>query len=193
MSISDLATTDAVISVGAYCSRTRFKRKDGKWENYKKCPLGEIAPFSSYGPDMNGNSRPDVTAPGVMVLSSASRFDSYLMNTLNMRPPAVTWNGQTYPYAMNQGTSMSTPVVTGTVALWLEANPDLTPADVRDALRHTCYQDEWVSGGDRSRWGFGKLDAAAGWRYVQATAQPDVHRGSPVVEVWYCDLTGRMA
>ena len=95
MSISDLATTDAVISVGGYCSRTRFKRKDGKWENYKKCPLGEIAPFSSYGPDMNGNSRPDVTAPGVMVLSSASRFDSYLMNTLNMRPPAVTWNGQT--------------------------------------------------------------------------------------------------
>lgn len=193
MSISDLATTDAVISVGAYCSRTRFKRKDGKWENYKKCQLGEIAPFSSYGPDMNGNSRPDVTAPGVMVLSSASRFDSYLMNTLNMRPPAVTWNGQTYPYAMNQGTSMSTPVVTGTVALWLEANPDLTPADVRDALRHTCYQDEWVSGGDRRRWGFGKLDAAAGWRYVQATAQPDVHHGAPVVEVWYCDLTGRMS
>lgn len=193
MSISDLATTDAVISVGAYCSRTRFKRKDGKWENYKKCPLGEIAPFSSYGPDMNGINRPDVVAPGVMVLSSASRFDSYLMSTLSIRPPAVTLNGQTYPYAMNQGTSMSTPVVTGTVALWLEANPNLTPDDVRDALRHTCYQDEWVSGGDRRRWGFGKLDATAGWRYVQATAQSDVRHLSPVVEVLYYDLTGHIS
>ncbi|MBR3101784.1 MAG: S8 family serine peptidase [Muribaculaceae bacterium] len=192
-SISDLATTDAVISVGAYCSRDRFRRKDGKWETYKDSPLGDIAPFSSYGPDLNGVMRPDVTAPGLMVISSASRYDSYLMGSLQHRPPAVEWGGVTYPYAMNYGTSMSAPAVTGAVALWLEANPRLTPAEVRKTLMLSSYWDHWVAEGDRRRWGSGKLDALAGWRQVRATGVTPPSADATVVSVTYCDLTGRMS
>lgn len=42
----------------------------------------------------------------------------------------VKVNGQHYYYGVMNGTSMATPVVTGIIALWLQANPDLTPADI---------------------------------------------------------------
>ena len=35
------------------------------------------------------------------------------------------------------GTSMSSPAVAGTIALWLQARPDLTPEDVMGVIRRT--------------------------------------------------------
>ena len=35
------------------------------------------------------------------------------------------------------GTSMSTPVVTGIIALWLQADPTLTPAKIKEVLAAT--------------------------------------------------------
>ena len=64
------------------------------------------------------------------------------------------------------GTSMSAAAVSGTVALWMQANPNLSAADVRDILRHTSYKDAQVLNGDAQCWGAGKLDALAGMRYV---------------------------
>ena len=61
---------------------------------------------------------------------------------------------------------MSSPVVAGAVALWMQANPNLTAADVREILRRSSYKDEYVREGNPSRWGFGKLDVNAGMRCV---------------------------
>lgn len=61
---------------------------------------------------------------------------------------------------------MSAPVVSGAIALWLQANPLLSTADVRDVLRHSCYRDGYVKNGNPQRWGAGKLDVNAGIRYV---------------------------
>jgi hypothetical protein len=61
---------------------------------------------------------------------------------------------------------MSAPVVTCAIALWLQANPNLSTADVRNVLQHTSYKDSQVMRGNQERWGAGKLDINAGMRYV---------------------------
>ncbi len=158
-SISDLATTDSVISVGAYCSRRSYVDHNGIPYTYSRSHPGEIAYFSSYGPDENGIVRPDVCAPGLGVISSANRFND---KANRQRWPASVFIGTTeYPYYANQGTSMSAPAVTGTIALMLQINPSLGPRDVRSILRASAITDEMVLAGNIDQWGAGKLDAAA--------------------------------
>ena len=158
-SISDLATTDSVISVGAYCSRSSYVARTGEVVNIANCQPGDIAYFSSYGPDECGVTRPDICAPGMALLSSASRYDS--VSNQGMWPSPVIVDGMEYPYYSNQGTSMSTPVVTGVVALMLQVNGRLGPTEVREALHRSALVDSYVAMGDPRRWGSGKLDAAA--------------------------------
>ena len=158
-SISDLATTDSVISVGAYCSRSSYIEQDGSVYTYSSSFPVDIANFSSYGPDENGVTRPDVCAPGMVLLSSANRYN--ITSNRQHWPAPVMEDGVEYPYYANQGTSMSAPVVTGGIALMLQLNPSLTTSAVRDVIRRSSSRDDYVIGGDISRWGFGKLDVRA--------------------------------
>jgi subtilisin family serine protease len=77
-----------------------------------------IADFSSRGPNIELGIKPDVTAPGVNILSAY-------------------WDGS---YQVLGGTSMSAPHVTGTAALLLELHPNWTPAQVKSALMSTASQ-----------------------------------------------------
>ena len=159
-SISDMATTDSVISVGAYCSRSSYIDKTGEVVNMANCYPGDITYFSSFGPDERGTVRPDICAPGMVLVSSASRYDT--VANRQYWPDPVMKDGTEYPYYVNQGTSMSAPVVTGTVALMLQVNPAMGPAEVREVLQRTSVVDSFVNGsGYPGRWGSGKLDAEA--------------------------------
>ncbi len=81
---------------------------------------GNLALFSSTGPTADGRIKPDVVAHGVGTYIAV---------------PATKVN----PYSgASQGTSLSTPLVAGTAAMILSARPDLTPMQVRDALRTTA-------------------------------------------------------
>ena len=164
-SINDLATTDSVISVGSYNTKQYVPLRDGStyYRPFSK-PM-ELSYYSSYGPDENGIARPDVCAPGSVVISSANRYDVNAPNLQYWQPSAFV-DGVEYPYCPDLGTSMSAPVVTGAIALWLQANPNLGVADIRDVLKNTCYKDKQVLLGNSSRWGNGKLDVNAGMRYV---------------------------
>lgn len=162
-SISDLATTDSVISVGAYCSRKSYYDSNNELYTYNRCTPDDIAYFSSYGPDESGIERPDLCAPGFAVISSANRYHD--SSHYQHMPPGVTVSGVEYPYSVIYGTSMSAPVVTGVIALMLQLNPSMTVSDVREAFRASSVKDAFVTGGDHSKWGFGKLDA---WSAVDA-------------------------
>ncbi len=164
-SISDIATTDSVISVGSYNSRQTVPLRDGSTYFRPNSKPGYLSSFSSFGPDENGISRPDICAPGSVLVSSANR---YFVNPPNLQYwQSSAWvNGVEYTYSPDLGTSMSAPIVAGTIALWLQANPSLSVNDVRDILKYSARQDEYVKPADRQRWGAGKLDAYAGLLHV---------------------------
>ena len=164
-SISDFATTDSVISVGNYNSREWVILRDSTYFFRQNSHPTLLAHNSSYGPDENGIMRPDVCAPGSVVIASANRYDINPHNLKYWQPSAFI-DGVEYPYCPDMGTSMSAAVVSGTVALWLQANPNLSAADVRDVLQHSSYKDATVISGDPQCWGSGKLNALAGIRYI---------------------------
>ena len=97
-----------------------------------------LAPFSSRGPtSIDGDLKPDVVAPGVGIESLAA-VGSTLYNSSPGSRLAGTVDTAAAPYFAMTGTSMAAPVVTGTVALMLEANPDLTPNLVKAILHYTA-------------------------------------------------------
>ena len=87
---------------------------------------GTPASFTSNGPTKDGRTKPDVTAPGVGVWVAKVK--------------EISGNDNTYEYS--SGTSFSTPITAGVAALILSAHPELTPLQVRDALRNTASQSE---------------------------------------------------
>ena len=78
--------------------------------------------------------KPDVTAPGNRIVSSLSSFDTtYQSGGLNFIDVTNTFG--THSYGKMEGTSMAAPVVTGIVALWLQAYPQLTTNNIKSIIK----------------------------------------------------------
>lgn len=183
--ISDLATGEQPISVGAYITKQEYPLvSGGTYSATRATPIGGIAYFTAWGPDVRGKARPDICAPGMVTISSASRYDtiSAIVGPYNLSF-FHNQGGIAYPYGACYGTSMSAPVMTGTIALWMQAKPDLTPDDVRDILDHTARRDNYVTTGDARQWGRGKLDAEAGMRYLLRKINPRDINGDGRVDI----------
>jgi serine protease AprX len=93
-----------------------------------------VATFSSRGPTRYDMViKPDVVAPGVHVVS-AEAGGSYLSRTY---PERHVSGDPGAGYQQLSGTSMSAAVVSGVVALLLEARDQLTPAQVKNVVQLT--------------------------------------------------------
>jgi subtilisin family serine protease len=91
----------------------------------------QMAEFSSRGPVQGlGQVKPDVTAPGVAILSATVRVGSADANTGTMFDPTG--------YVHASGTSFSGPHVAGAVALVKQAHLDYSPDLIRAALMNTA-------------------------------------------------------
>ncbi len=109
-----------VITVGA-----SDEKGDGTRKN------DSIASFTAYDQTSDGFVKPDLMAPGVDIVSVLSA--NSLWRT--QHADRVTANGQ---YFRLSGASMATPMVTGAVALLLQAEPNLTPDQVKYRLLQTA-------------------------------------------------------
>jgi serine protease AprX len=97
-----------------------------------------IAAFSSRGPSaIDYQAKPDLVAPGVGI-ESLAEAGSTLYNTKPLMRLWGTVPTATEPYLSLSGTSMASPVVSGTIALMLQANPALTPNMVKAILQYTA-------------------------------------------------------
>ncbi|MDE7153493.1 MAG: S8 family peptidase [Muribaculaceae bacterium] len=165
-SISDIATARNVISVGAYCTRNSVVQIDGTTVNYPEYVIDEMARFSSYGTLVDGRVMPVVSAPGATTISSVST--PFLENGGSFSPLAYTQtrNGKTYYWGAEAGTSMSSPLVAGGIALWLEADPSLNIDDVFNILAETSPLPRAVI---NPGWGRGRFNLYAGLHRVKKT------------------------
>ena len=113
---------------------------------------GTRASYANYGPPV------DIAAPG---------GPTGILSTMNAGSRSVDLSASGWTYGYKQGTSMSTPIVTGIVSLMLSANPRLDSSQVEAILKQTARPFAGggsscsSTAGDVFYCGAGLLDAAA--------------------------------
>ncbi len=104
-------------------------------------PAKDISFFSSEGPTRDGRQKPEVSAPGHLILAA---------------------NSLTQAAVRMSGTSMAAPHVTGLIALLMQtAQGKLPIAEIRNALMSTARSNPPATGQWNSRYGMGRVDATA--------------------------------
>lgn len=129
--------------------------------------LGVRNGTSSVGPTYTGITKPDVVAPGSFIISAGNSFSSTEIRDNIETFTASEFNGKSYPWRLGTGTSQSTPVVSGIIALWLEAKPTLTTQEVLETIRLTSKPLGTDSlGYPNNEYGYGIIDAYKGLLHV---------------------------
>ena len=112
---------------------------------------GDQTTFTLDGQQWVSENRPTLTAPGVDIVSTRAIAPLPVLATQmdinNLDPAHLPY------YTHMSGTSMATPHVAGIVALMLEANPMLSPSDIKDIVQFTSLPmpgyETWEAG-----WGY---------------------------------------
>ncbi len=154
--VSNPGLADNAFTVGATISRESYVNYLG--DLYSSGTKSELCSFSGRGPRVDGVNKPDIIAPGRSLISVRDR------NVYTS--PASNWvdnDGQDFgdpddaDYVVMSGTSMATPVVTGSAALILDENPGYSASQVYDGLREYADLEDGIVAPDDS-WGYGILD-----------------------------------
>lgn len=166
--LGEMSSTRSAITVAAYVSKISFKNLANATQSYSGYAItSAIAPFSSIGPTADLRRKPDIAAPGMTIASAVNSYDvsyasggsNYASSVANFTSPR---NNRTYYYAEASGTSMSSPMMSGIVALMLQVNPELYPQRIKDILSRTVIRDNFtMPNPDSTRWGMGKVNAYA--------------------------------
>jgi serine protease AprX len=111
--------------------------KDGKLADFSsRGTKGVGGTFTADGQEWSWKDEPTITAPGVDIISTRVIAP---VSSLAAEQDAATIEPAYLPYYTNMsGTSMATPHVAGIVALMLEANPLLSPGEVKQILEQTA-------------------------------------------------------
>jgi len=159
-----------VLTVGASSTMGTLTRSDDT-----------MASFSSAGPSyIDYAAKPDLVAPGVGTVSLAAPGSTFYQTKALYLLDGVLNLGYK-PYLALSGTSMAAPVVTGTVALMLQANPSLTPNLIKAILQYTAQA---YPGYSPLKQGAGFLNSLGAVRLAQFYAANKVNSQMPVQRIW---------
>jgi subtilisin family serine protease len=171
------ASADGAISIGAVNDRNSVNRTDDV-----------VADYSNYGPRLDDGDddewdelKPDLTAFGTGIMSATAATGPSFPGQPE-RPLADN------DYEAKDGTSMATPVVSGIVAIMLQADDTLDPEDVRNILRNSSEargtaSEPGVSNRWNDQWGFGLVDASCALdRVLGRSCTPLEDNGGVIVD-----------
>ena len=151
--IASPGSADGAITIGSADNSDTINRTDDF-----------MASYSNTGPRESDNDdddwdelKPDLTAYGSGIYSASAATGTSFPGS--PRPMADN------SYESKDGTSMATPLVSGVVALMLQADSDLKPTEIKDILRNSSEQkgspsESGISDRWNDEWGFGLLDAS---------------------------------
>jgi serine protease AprX len=148
--ITSPGNTTGALTVGAITTWGTVNRADDT-----------VADYSSRGPTKyDFNVKPDLAAPGSAIISLEAA-GAYLPKKYPVLHRAGYGNNA---YMQLSGTSMSAPMISGAVALLLQAAPSLTPAQIKLALQSgaTFMKDGGLTGagaGSANVWASRKIVA----------------------------------
>jgi subtilisin family serine protease len=205
MTIGKPATALSAISIGAYQTKdtwpgreytdceapeSLFDLIDMTYSTppityYNEFFLEDLAYFSSRGPSRDDRTQPFIAAPGVGIVASLSQTNLLTTGYNYFRCMHRVEYGDSSSinayYTTLQGTSMSAPHATGSVAVLLEAAHDAginpTPADMKEILRLGARVDDFTVAEidtvvPNNDWGYGKVDVTASLEHIQGNPNP---------------------
>ncbi|MCA1691986.1 MAG: S8 family serine peptidase, partial [Actinobacteria bacterium] len=147
MKVGSPGAATSALSVGSYTTKV-------EWEDFFGNPqsagldLDDISDFSSEGPRRDGVKKPDLVAPGAMIVSA--------LGVHAPTPQSVIVDDNNRVMA---GTSMACPFAAGLVALLLERDPGLDPKGLKELLRKHTSIPRKRAGTFDPKWGYGLIDA----------------------------------
>lgn len=166
--ISDMGAGKNTMLIASYNSKISFT-------NIKGTPLtftsigstNSISTYSSKGPYIDGRIKPDIAAPGASITTSCNSWDTAYSETgsnQNITTYKFTHpvSSKDYYFSEFTGTSASSPMAAGIIALLLQINPMLTPSEVRAILKETAIKDFFtgtIPPEGSNTWGQGKINA----------------------------------
>jgi subtilisin family serine protease len=147
------ATAYSAVTVASYATRNQWKSRDpgNPTVFLEDLALEAISSYSSPGPTRDGDTKPEIAAPGEWLLAPLSK------DALASELPLFT-RAAGIEYAALRGTSMSAPYVTGALALLLQKHRAMDWSEAKRRLIKSARQDGHTGVSWNRAWGYGKLD-----------------------------------
>lgn len=175
---SSYISSEKVITVGNISNRHSYKAKDGNIY-FSNFPVGKIFTSSSKGPNRKNVIKPDISANGNYTLSSAPL---YMLND----PTRFNKIDEGGMHSLNGGTSMSSPVIAGIAALYLEKCSKASYQDFINDLRKSASSNIHTGILPNFAYGYGIANAL---ELVKSTSNLFSNIGDTIIK---CDLPAKV-